>query len=172
VNSGWVRIVIIAAAVVTGALVIANGFDSTIGAVGGEEQPTTTAPTQTPSRSPSPRETTRSPAPPRDCVRETQVAVYNATEVTGLAAAAAERITQAGYIVDDEHVLNAESETATSEVLFRTQADRADAECLAARLLQGLDAIVGPLEENTNIPAQVRVAVIVGSDYAAQFPVE
>jgi hypothetical protein len=174
VNSGWVRIVIIAAAVVTGALLIANGFDSTIGATDGADQPTTPAVTPPVTQTPTTTTSPRPSQPARNCeVRPIQVAVYNGTDVDGLAADAAARFTEEGYEIDPEtSIADAETETPTTQLFFREQGDRADAECLAARLLGRLDVTFSPLAADTNIPDKVRVAVILGSDYAARFPVQ
>ena len=173
-NQGWVRIVIIAAAAVTGILLIANGFDGPTIADVTEPTPTTPAASPTESASPTPTATeteTESP-PPANCRPQgVQVGVYNATDANGLAAAAAARFVEAGYTVDPDVIDDAESASNTTIVYFRTQQDRRAAQCLAARELEGLEAEVQALPGNTSIPDKVQVAVILGSDYAAMFPV-
>jgi LytR cell envelope-related transcriptional attenuator len=98
VNTGTARIVIIVALLVTGGLVLANAFGdagvaATGGPSGGGTSPTpsslaSVSGTQSPTPPPTP-----DPQPPKDIA----VAVFNGTNIPGLAGIVLDQLTGAGY---------------------------------------------------------------------------
>lgn len=169
VNRGWVRIVIVVAAAATGALIIANGFGGGAPSVGGQPTTpsTTLSPTPTVSTSPTP---TRSQRPGQDCEPEgIHVFVQNATDVEGLAGSAQTRLEAEGFVIDE--IGNATTNSATTLAFFTTPADREAAQCVASLALRGLQPDIVRLDPATTIPETTQVTLILGSDYAAEFPV-
>jgi hypothetical protein len=159
------KLVVIVLALVSGSLLIANGFDGT--AVSGPVTPPTTTP---PSTTPPPS------TPPPDqptCERAGVVVVFNGTQVTGLAAAAGLEIEAAGYTVPEgeEGIRNAAQQYDTSEVLFRRRADRTEAECLVEEFMPA-GTVVARLPNATGLPDNTRLAVYLGNDYAQANPLE
>jgi hypothetical protein len=96
VNTGTARIVIIVALLVTGGLLLANGFDDTVASADGPSDtvtspsPSPTATDTQPTKTPEP---TPEPAEPKD----TLVAVFNGTNTTGLAGTVLEDLIADGY---------------------------------------------------------------------------
>jgi hypothetical protein len=104
VNTGTARIVLIVALLVTGGLLLANGFDAANTAASGA-QPTEEA---SPAPSPTGRVTeTDSPPPPPEkpdpeAPKDTPVTVYNGTDSVGLAGIVLEDLEKDGYVVGQE----------------------------------------------------------------------
>jgi len=164
VTSGVARVMILAAAVVVGALVIANAFPTS-----GSPLPVS-SPSSTPSSHPRSHP---SPHPAKvDCskISGTQLAVENAhTSMNGLAAAVAIKLQAAGYRINSSDIKNAAADQATTSVEFRTAADRDAAKCLRKKYFAG--AKLGKLSANAGVSSSVQVAVYLGADYAAKHPV-
>jgi hypothetical protein len=159
------KLVVIVVALVSGVLLIANGFDGTAES-GPAASPTTTPPSTTPPPSTPP------PEQP-ECERSGVVVVFNGTQVTGLAAAAGLEIEAAGYTVPEgeEGIRNATQQYDTSEVLFRRRADRTEAECLVEGFMPA-GTVVARLPNATGLPDNTRLAVYLGNDYAQENPLE
>jgi LytR cell envelope-related transcriptional attenuator len=104
VNTGTARIVIIVALLVTGGLLLANGYAGTSPVAAGSSPQGGTSPsasspaqpTQTNSQPPAPE--TPKPAAPKD----TPVAVFNGTNFIGLAATVMDNLVTDGYRVGQE----------------------------------------------------------------------
>jgi len=156
------QIVILAAAVVVGGLVIANAFPTS-----GTPSPVT-SPSSTPSSHPSGHPHQRK----IDCTKitGTQVAVENAhTSMNGLAAAVAIKLQAAGYHINSSDIKNAPADQASTSVFFRTAADRDAAKCLRKKYFAG--AKLAKLPANADVSSTVQVAVYLGADYASKHPV-
>jgi hypothetical protein len=98
VNTGTARIVIIVALLVTGGLLLANGFaDADV--VAGGATGDTSSPTPTETASPTGTQTQQPPAPTPDpaAPKDTVIAVFNGTSSPGLAGTVTEDLTGAGY---------------------------------------------------------------------------
>jgi hypothetical protein len=165
VTGSAMKLVVIVVALVSGVLLIANGFDGTAES-GPAAPPTTTPPSTTPPPSTPP------PQEP-ECERSGVVVVFNGTQVTGLAAAAGLEIEAAGYTVPEgeEGIRNATQQYDTSEVLFRRRADRTEAECLVGEFMP-VGTVVARLPNATGLPDNTRLAVYLGNDYAQENPLE
>jgi LytR cell envelope-related transcriptional attenuator len=165
VTGSTMKLVVIVVALVSGVLLIANGFDRTA-ASGPPPPPTTTPPTTTPPPGTPP------PEEP-ECERSGVVVVFNGTQVTGLAAAGGLEFEAAGYTVPEgeEGIRNATQPYDTSEVLFRRRADRTEAECLAEEFMPA-GTVVARLPNATGLPDNTRLAVYLGNDYAQENPLE
>jgi LytR cell envelope-related transcriptional attenuator len=159
VTGSAMKLVVIVVALVSGVLLIANGFDGTAES-GPAAPPTTTPPSTTPPPSTPP------PQEP-ECERSGVVVVFNGTQVTGLAAAAGLEIEAAG----EEGIRNATQQYDTSEVLFRRRADRTEAECLVGEFMPA-GTVVARLPNATGLPDNTRLAVYLGNDYAQENPLE
>jgi len=162
VTSGAVRLIILAAAVGVGALVIANAFP-TSGIPSTVASPT---PTPSPSAHPHPHHTKVNCSK----ITGTQVAVENAhTAMNGLAAAVAITLQASGYRINSSDIKNAPADQATTTVFFRTAADRDAARCLRKKYFAG--ATLAKLPSTAGVSDTVEVAVYLGADYAAKHPV-
>ena len=164
-TSGVARVAILVAAVVVGAIVIANAFPTE-----GNTGPTAgTSPSSSPTSSPSSHPST---APKKlDCssAQSAQIAVENATSTSGLAAATATRLQAEGYRINPNDIGNAPATSETTTVYYRTTADRTAARCLRKKFFHG--AAIQQLPSTSSISQAVQVAVFLGADYAAKHPV-
>ena len=104
-NTGTARIVLIVALLVTGGLLLANGFDAANTAASGAQPSVETSPTPSPTEG---RDTeTDSPPPPPEkpdpeAPKDTPVTVYNGTDSVGLAGIVLEDLEEDGYVVGQE----------------------------------------------------------------------
>jgi LytR cell envelope-related transcriptional attenuator len=165
VTSAAARAAILVAAVIIGAIVIANAFP-TEGSTGPLSP---TGPTNSPSPSPSSHP---SPVAQKlDCSGppNAQLAVENATSTSGLAAAAAIRLQAVGYHINAADIRNAPTQSQTTAVYYRTPADKNTARCLRKKFFHG--AALGKLPADAGVSSGVQVTVYLGADYAAQHPV-
>ncbi len=162
---GAVRIAILAAAVVIGAIVISKGSFTL-----GQNVP---VPSEAPSQSPSgptpstSQSTTPAPGPsPRQ--QGVKIAVYNATSVGGLASVTAVSLQKnGGYVVPK--VGNFASSQITL-IYYRDAQGKADAELLKRKFLK--EGHIKKLPPNTlPVPKTVELAIVLGSDYAAAHPI-
>ncbi len=169
-NLGTGRIIVIIALVLGGVVLLANGFGdggTSAATPGGSSSPTatttaTTGPTQTVTPTATP-----TPLPPKKVV----VAVFNGTNVLGLAAQGQDILDEAGYKKGQEPD-NSPVPMAKTTVYFRPGPDEAqnqsDATAIAdtyfgeakvAQLGGDLESLVDP---------DVQVVVVLGDDYAKQ----
>jgi hypothetical protein len=170
VNAGVIRGILLLAAVVIGAIVISGGFPST-GAPPPSSQSSSPTPTSHPTSSPTPS------AHPLTCPSTSgvRVAVENATNTPGLAAATASRVKAAGYTVNPStDIGDATVKTATSTVFYRTPADKLAARCLKKTIfppaaLKSMSA--GGTSASPRFSTAAGVAIFVGTDYATAHPV-
>ena len=165
------RAAILVAGVIVGAVIIANAFPSNNPSRAGTHP--SSSPSSSPSASPSPAQH----AQKLDCssLSSVSVAVENATNAHGLAAATANRVKAMGYTVNAAtDIGDATAKTATSTVFFRTAADKKAARCVRRRVfpqatLKAMSA--GGTSASPRFSTSTGVAVFVGSDYAAKHPV-
>ena len=167
---GAIRAAIVVGGLAVGAFVLANGNFAAGGqAIEAPSPSTTISPSPSTSSSPTAPKTTK-PAPTGRS-QGVKVAVFNTTEVVGLAACAADDLTQQGYVIPANAVLQAPTGSTTSPtlILYRGARGKADAQLLADKYFRG-DAKVRPLKENTGVPKSVELAVYLGSRYANTHP--
>jgi LytR cell envelope-related transcriptional attenuator len=152
------RLLVMVAAVVAGIAFLAQGFEGPPLVVeGGDATP--------------PGPSTSTPPPPTSptCeVRGVIVAVYNGTQVSGLARGASERLMADGYVILE--VGDAASSFQETFFYWRNRQARAEAECLRDTLWQ--DAHIERLPQDSGVPEEVQVAIYLGADYAAANPVQ
>lgn len=160
-TTSTLRFVIIVALVVGGVFVITRAFSEPVapGPSGGvTTSPTaSTSPTKPPKGSPSPQ------------IVGVVLGVYNGTNVTGLAAETATKLTDKyGYNVPATDVGDAPTKpVAVTQLFYRTAQDKVEAEALANNFFKGLNVQIQKLQAGTNIPRDVQVAIYLGNDYAA-----
>src|SRR5438132_7470660 len=132
VTTSAVRAAILVGAVVIGAVLIANAFPS--GGAPGPVGSPSNSPTSSPTTSPTPH-------PQKlDCstVKGTRVAVENASGVTGLAAATANKVKHAGFTVNGTtDIGTASSQASTTTVYFHGTDNKTAAKCLRKDLFHG-----------------------------------
>jgi hypothetical protein len=170
VNLGTSRIVIIVALVAVGIAVLANGFASS-GAVaqgpdGSTTPPRSSSPSQSggqsPGNSPSP-----TPAPHTDAVK---VAVFNGTDVTGLAAETQQALDDAGYVAAQEPTDAPSKGVKLTIVYFRGGPDAAQHQSDATHLAETYlgNAKVKRLSDTFAglVPAATELVVVLGQDAA------
>jgi LytR cell envelope-related transcriptional attenuator len=161
VNLGTWRIVILLALVVSGAVILSNGFgDVQVGAT-----PTSSEPGPTTSVTPTP---TESPAPPLEGqVDGVTFAVFNGTEEIGFAGQVTIDLEDAGYSAAQD-ADDAPTTTRRTTVYFRGGQDadqnRANAKLLADTHLPG--ARVARLNPSFGdlVPADTQLVVVLGQD--------
>jgi hypothetical protein len=165
VGRGAVRVAILAAAVVIGAVVISKGFPTfgqtvPVPSEKPSQSPTgatpTTSQTSTPASSLSPRQT------------GVKIAVYNATSVAGLAGVTADKLQKnGGYVVP---VVGNFSSSQITLIYYRDAQGKVDAKLLKDKFLK--EGHIKKLPPNTlPVPRTVELAIVLGSDYAAAHPI-
>ena len=104
-----------------------------------------------------------------------RIAVENAAGSAGLAAATVARVKPAGYTINlSTDVGNASTTASTSTIYYRSSADKVAALCMKERFFSVASVArmpAGGLSASPSIAAPVRIAVFVGSDYAAKHSV-
>lgn len=155
------RFVIIAALVVGGVFVINRAFVGEVptappsgGGSTGPTSPPTPSPTKPPKEEPSP------------AVVGVHIAVFNGTEVTGLAGDTADTLQKEyGYVIDD--VGDAPNKPVpTTTLYFRAPKDKVEAEFLADDFFKGIDVTVERLPSGSDVQRSVQVSIVLGNDYA------
>ena len=164
-----IRAAIVAAAVIVGAVVLAKGFSATgqfISGPSGGASPTIT-PSPSASTSPTPHHTT--PSAPSGHAKGVSLAIFNTTNVVGLAACAAIDLSKQGYVVPASSVLQAPpgSTAAGAEIFYRDAQGKADAQVLATHYFKNEQAKVRHLQSSAGIPKGAELAVFLGSQYAS-----
>jgi len=165
VGRGAVRLVILAAAVVIGAVVISKGFPTLGQTIPVPSHAPSTSPTgATPSSSQS-----TTPAPqlsPRQ--QGVKLAVYNATSVGGLASVTADKLQKnGGYVITT--IGNFASSQITL-IYYRDAQGKVDAELLKRKYVK--EGHIKKLPPNTlPVPKTVELTVVLGSDYASAHPI-
>lgn len=157
------RGVLVVAAVILGVFVLSRAFPTSQNPAV-PEGPTTAPETQTP-QTPEETGTPTSPATPAggECPDPGDVPpiqVLNGTDVTGLAADAAERLVRMGYKVPQAAISNASSSDYDTSVVLAKPAQEEAADCLAEDEFRGADREVATPD------AEYEISVILGFDYA------
>jgi hypothetical protein len=167
VNLGTARIVIILALTVGGIAVLANGFGSAAvvppptGAGGsGTESPSSspsTTPSQPPKETPSPQ------------IEGVQIAVFNGTNETGLAAQVQQLLEADGYVAAQDPA-DADTKPAPKTIIyFRGGADaaqnRSNARHIADTYFDGARVALIDPDLAANIADSAQAIIIVGVDY-------
>jgi hypothetical protein len=168
VNQGTARIVIIVVMVVVGAAVLMNGFGSSDTSATSSSS-TSTSSSSTPPTSGSSSSPASSPTPPPK-KSGVSIMALNGTTVPGLAAAAEDRLTSAGY----KAPVAAENAPSTgvqkTVVYYRTGADEAqnksDATYISKKFFKGSKVEKLGSSFDTIVPPNVTVVVVAGQDFA------
>jgi hypothetical protein len=167
VNLGTARIVIILALAVGGIAVLANGFGSAAvvtppAGAGGSD---TASPTSSPSSSPSqpPKET------PGPQIEGVQIAVFNGTNETGLAAQVQQVLEVDGYVAAQDPADADTKPVPKTIVYFRGGADaaqnRSNARYIADTYFDGARVALLDPELAVDIADSAQAIIIVGVDY-------
>lgn len=168
VNLGTARIVIVVALAVGGIAVLANGFDSgavvppPTGAGGtGTSSPSGTSPSSSPSQ--PPKET------PSPQIEGVQIAVFNGTNETGLAAQVQQVLEADGYVAAQDPADAATKPVPKTIVYFRGGADaaqnRSDAKYIADTYFHGARVALLDPDLAVGIADSAQAIIIVGVDY-------
>lgn len=166
-NLGTARIVIILALAAGGIAVLANGFGSAAvvtpptGGGGGSVSPSGSSPSTSPS--PPPKET------PTPQIEGVQIAVFNGTNETGLAAEVQQLLEADGYVAAQDPA-DADSKPAPKTIIyFRGGAgaaqNRSDARYLADTYFDGARVALLDPDLAANIADSAQAVIIVGVDY-------
>ncbi|MFL5799384.1 MAG: LytR C-terminal domain-containing protein [Actinomycetota bacterium] len=170
-NEAVRRLLVVAAAVLVGVLVLAKGFQGSSAAVSPTQPPHSSSPSSpTPSTSAS---STRPAGNGGGGVQPKQqgvvVAIYNATSTNGLAGAAATALTKKGYAVKPPGNF---PPAPTTTIYYKDEQGKADAGLLKQDLIPG--AVLKKLQAlppGNQIPHDAVLIVVLGADYAATHPV-
>jgi LytR cell envelope-related transcriptional attenuator len=163
VNLGVWRIVILVALVISGAVILSNGFaDVQVSATptASEPGPTGTSPTSTPTETPAP--------PPEGRVDGVTFAVFNGTEEIGFAGQVTIDLEDAGYSAAQDAGDAPTTGVRRTIVYFRGGPDaaqnRADAELLADTHLP--DARIARLNPSFGdlVPEDTELVIVLGQD--------
>jgi hypothetical protein len=174
VNLGTARIVIIVALIVAGVIVLFNGFEDTgTAAVGSSSSPSPTggvSPTSTDSPSPTDtptQEPTSTPEPQQEGVL---VAVFNGTDVAGLAGEVQDRLLADNYQAPGDPADAPAKGVEQTIVYYRGGADEAqntsDATYLAKKYFDNAKVDKLGSDFQDLVPPTVTLVVVVGQDYA------
>ena len=172
-NTGTARIVLIVALLVTGGLLLANGFDATNTAAVGAQPSGGTSPSPSPSdptstKTDPPPEAPETPKPA--AAKDTPIAVFNGTDSLGLATSVMDRLSGDGYRVGQEPTDAPQKPVPKTAVYFLGGADaeqnESNATALADTYFKGakvkeLSADLGDL-----VDQGVQVVVVVGTNDA------
>jgi hypothetical protein len=169
VNTGSIRIAIVAALVVAGVVVLRNGFGGggAIAQPGGGTSPTT-SPTPNPSHSKSPKPTS-TPSPQ---VAGVITAVFNGTTALGLGASMEQTLTKDGYVFPVHAENSPTIPLAKSIVYYRGGADaaqnRSDAQYVADTYLKtGAKVKELATDQASLVDKTVQIAIFIGNDFHA-----
>jgi hypothetical protein len=179
VNTGTTRIVIVAALVVAGFIILVNGFPSVGGqAAGGPGSPTSPSPSTSPSGT-----DTQTPPPPLDPqpAKKIKFFVLNGTNSTGQAGIQAERLANQGLtpVLNGEGVSAGDAPTKGQKktiVYFRggddAEQNEADAQWVADTLYDGaaVRELAADAASGNVVPAEANVVVLLGEDQVPTTP--
>ncbi|HXJ63583.1 MAG TPA: LytR C-terminal domain-containing protein [Actinomycetota bacterium] len=172
-KNGGARLLVIGAAVLVGILLLAKGFQGF--AAGGPTPQQSPTPGTSPSASPggtqspgSPGNGGGGPSPQQEGVL---VAIYNATNTNGLAAAAYDDLKAKGYVLaGDLGNLPPANQTI---IYYKDEQGKADAQHLKELAVK--EAKIQKLPKNlppeASIPKNAELVLVLGSDYAQSHPV-
>lgn len=171
-NTGTTRIVIVAALVVAGVVILLNGFSTTGGlAAGGPGTTTSPSPSASPSQSVSP---TPEPPPDPQPPKKIMFFVLNGTNSTGLAGIQAERLANQELTpaLNAENVAAGDAPTKGQKktvVYFRggdaAAQNQSDAQWVADTFYGGAAVReLSPDIEGDVVPAEANVVVLLGED--------
>jgi hypothetical protein len=176
VTTSTIRFVLIAALVVGGIFVMNQAFPDGATADGGTVAPVPdeggAGPTgetgATPPTGPT-GETAGGPADvPEPQIDGVVIAVFNTTDVPGLAQELQDELVAEGYEAPGEPG-NADF-SQNSRIFFRTPGDEADAEYIANEYFGRYDITPAKLQPGSDLDREVQVAIYIGNDYAADQP--
>jgi hypothetical protein len=178
VATSTLRFAIIVALVVGGAIVIARFPEGSTSAraesspspAASQTSPAATDGGQTSGDNAGNDQGTGAQETPTDQLRGVKLAVYNGTYETGLAAGVADQLVSEFHCKIDPatSILDAESKPYDQTTLYYVaQDDKAAAEALANSFFKRLDVKIQRLPADAQVPDGVRVAVYLGTDYAA-----
>ena len=159
-----IRALLVVAAVGLGIFVLARAFTGPADRQEAEPR----APRRTPAqvRTPSPTEAqTASPRPtlsPR--VEGVLIAVFNGTDVDGLAHSVAEDLQREGY-VNGQEPADAPTPVQTTTLFYRDRQGRVDARHMRDQFFEG--AVLEKLSPDVDVVAGIDIAIYLGADYAA-----
>jgi hypothetical protein len=170
VNQGTARIVIIVAMVVLGAAVLMNGFGSSGTTAATSSSSSTSTSSSTPPTSGSTSSPPASPTPPPQKPATVSVMAFNGTAVPGLAAAAEDRMTSAGYKAPAPAANAPSTGVQKTVVYYRTGTDEAqnksNATHIAKKLFPGAKVEKLGSAFDSLVPSEVTVVVVAGQDFA------
>lgn len=167
VNLGTARIVIILALAVGGIAILANGFGSAAvvtppSGAGGSE---TTSPSSSPSSTPS--QPPKEPPPPQ--IEGVQIAVFNGTNETGLAAQVQQLLEADGYVAAQDPADADTKPTPKTVIYFRggsgAAQNRSNARYIADTYFNGARVALLDPDLAANIADSAQAIIIVGVDY-------
>jgi hypothetical protein len=154
------RGVLVVAAVVLGVFVLSRAFPTSRTPTVPETPAPETQEPQTPAETGTP---TTPATPEQECPEPGDfppIEVLNGTDVTGLAADAAERLNQMGYRVPEAAISNAPSADYETSVVMAKPAQEEAADCLVQEEFRGAD------RDTAAADAEYDITVILGFDYA------
>lgn len=156
------RGILVVAAVLLGVFVLSRAF-STGETAGVPEVPTVTPETEEPQTPAGTGSPTTQPTEAAECPQAGDVPpvqVLNGTDVTGLAASAAERLRSLGYKVPEAAISNAPTSDYETTVVMSMRPQRLAAECLAREEFRGAEL------QSAEAGDEYDITVILGLDYA------
>jgi len=181
VNLSPARLAVLVALVVAGIAVLLNGFGGDDAVLAGDEgsvPPTETEPgSPGPTGGNSPSATESAPPELEAQVDGVTIQVLNGTSEVGLAAEVQESLESRGYVASQEAADAPAKPVESTTVYFRGGPDSAqnevDAEHLARRFLNGVEAAVESLGDSldASVAPRTQLVVLLGDDYAEANPV-
>lgn len=167
-NTGTTRIVIVAALVIVGAVVLLNGFPSGTGASApGGSTPSNGPPSPTSGpKTTTPPPSTVSPQAPADI----EYAVYNGTYTVGLASQVDMKLANDGYVQAQAPADSPTKPLPKTIVYYKGGAaaaqNEADAQYIADQYLDGAKVAKLDAKYEGVVPPTAQVSIFLGNDYA------
>jgi hypothetical protein len=176
VAASTIRVVLVAALVVAGVVLINQAFPDTLpsgggttpnGGGGGGITPTGATGATAASTGATGGTTGLPVDTPSPTITGTKIAVFNGTGVTGLAGDVTTALEQQGYVAAQEPA-DAPSDVADTTLYYRTNQDKVEAEYLANTFFKKISdtVLVAKLQSGTDVNRDVQVAIFLGNDYA------
>jgi hypothetical protein len=163
-----IRAAIVVVAVVVGAVVLANGFSSGGQPISGPSSTPSSSSTPSPSASATPTGHKSTTPTPSGRVRGVILAIFNTTSVAGLAACAADDLSNLGYVVPSANVLDAPpgSTASQTEIFYRNAQGKADAKLLADGYFKKEKTAISRLQSTADVPKHAELAIFLGTQFS------
>jgi len=176
VAASTIRFALIVALVLGGVVVINQAFPDAAATGDGTTQipdgddggPVATGPTTAQTGATGGTAGNPDPNVPSPTITGVRIAVFNTTDVTGLAGTVNDRLVADGY-EQGQDPADASFRQST-QIFYRSARDKVEAEYIANEYFKKLNIVPAKLQAGEDVSPDVQVAIFLGNDYAALQP--